>query len=333
MVDSETFGVSKSANRVWLAERKLIAQNFKTEYESLTTEDFMICDFQIPGFSLLDKRWCWFSVDFIEPVAFNSGAFKTLLLPERQKSIIHALVKNHGSDDFDDMIKGKGKGLNFVLYGEPGVGKTFTAESVADDVQRPLYALNSGELGVEPESVGSTLRDTLKLAEHWDAIVLIDEADVFLEQRSIHDLKRNSLVSCKLTGIRQREMLISIVFLRTLEYYEGILFLTTNRLTTFDQAFKSRIHLALRYSPLNQDRRKELWKFFIQRTSKDVLQSWPDSVLDNMSEVDLNGRQIKNTVRTAMTLAQSTNSTLKREHIEIVLETIREFEADFNNIE
>lgn len=316
IVDSKTFGVSKAPNRVWLAEHKIIGQNAKTEMESLSSEDFMICDYRIPGFSLLDKKWCWFSVDLIEPVAFNSGAFKTLLIPERQKSIVHALVKNHGSDDFDDMIKGKGKGLVFVLYGEPGVGKTFTAESVADNIQRPLYVLNSGELGVEPRDVESTLGDALKLAEHWGAIVLIDEADVFLEQRTIHDLQRNSLVS---------------LFLRTLEYYEGILFLTTNRLTSFDLAFKSRIHLALKYSPLNQDRRRALWKHFIERTSKDALQTWPSNILDDLSKADLNGRQIKNAVRTANTLATSTNSALDKDHIEMVLETIREFEADFQD--
>jgi len=197
MVDSKTFGVSKSSNRVWLTQRKLIAPNCNSELESLTTQDLMICDFQIPGFSLLDKKWCWFSVAFIEPVPFNTEAFKTLLLPNRQKDLVHALVKNHGSDEFDDMIKGKGKGLVFVLYGEPGVGKTFTAESVADDIQRPLYVLNSGELGVEPAVVEEHLSSALKLAQHWGAIVLIDEADVFLEQRTIHDLQRNALVSRK----------------------------------------------------------------------------------------------------------------------------------------
>jgi len=197
MVDSKTFGVSKSANRVWLVERKRIAENAETQLESLTTQDFMICDFQIPGFSLVDKKWCWFTIDFIQPVTFNSNAFKTLLLPPKHKDLVHALVKNHGSDDFDDMIKGKGKGLVFVLYGEPGVGKTFTAESIADDIQRPLYVLSSGELGVEPADVESKLSFALKLATHWGAIVLIDEADVFLEQRTIHDLTRNSLVSRK----------------------------------------------------------------------------------------------------------------------------------------
>jgi hypothetical protein len=194
-VDCKTFGEFKSPNRIKLAERKRPFSNTEDEIESLSTEDFMICDFRIPGFSLYDKKWCWFSVEFIKLVDFNVGAFETLLLPQKQKQLVHALVKNHGCDDIDDFIKGKGKGLVFVLHGEPGVGKTFTAESVADDIQKPLYVLNSGELGVTPTAVEENLNSALKLATRWGAIVLIDEADVFLEQRTSHDLTRNCLVS------------------------------------------------------------------------------------------------------------------------------------------
>ncbi|RDW79457.1 hypothetical protein BP6252_04095 [Coleophoma cylindrospora] len=313
IVDAKTFGVFKSPNRVQLDERKPVSLDADNGLPVITTEDYMICDFQIPGFSLFDKTWCWFAVEIIEPVEFNSDAFGTLLLPPKQKKLLHALVKSHGSDDFDDMIKGKGKGLVFVLHGEPGVGKTFTAESIADHVQRPLYILNSGDLGVSPESVEENLTSALALATFWGAIVLIDEADVFLEQRTIHDLTRNCLVS---------------LFLRILEYYEGILFLTTNRLTTFDVAFKSRIHLALKYSALDQDRRKELWKLFLDRTSQQNVESWPEEVLESLSKVELNGRQIKNAVRTAITLAKSEETSITESHLETVLETLKDFEDE-----
>ncbi|RDW91850.1 hypothetical protein BP5796_01244 [Coleophoma crateriformis] len=281
IVDAKTFGVFKSPNRVQLDERKPVSLDADNRLPVVTTEDYMICDLQIPGFSLFDKTWCWFAVEFIEPVKFNSDAFSTLLLPPKQKKLLYALVRSHGSDDFDDMIKGKGKGLVFVLHGEPGVGKTFTAESIADHVQRPLYILNSGDLG--------------RWQHFGGAIVLIDEADVFLEQRTIHDLTRNCLVS---------------LFLRILEYYEGILFLTTNRLTTFD------------------DRRKELWKLFLDRTSQQNVESWPEEVLESLSKVELNGRQIKNAVRTAITLAKSEETLITESHLETVLETLKDFEDE-----
>ncbi|KAG4433294.1 hypothetical protein IFR05_011214 [Cadophora sp. M221] len=316
VIDCKTFGEFKSPNRIWLNDRKpLWTKPEENEIDAISADDFMICDFQVPGFSLFDKKWCFFAVDFISDVEFNDTAFQQLLLPKNHKELAHALVKNHGSDEFDDLIKGKGKGLVFVLHGAPGVGKTFTAESIADDVRKPLYVVNSGELGVTPYEVEKHLNSALRLATHWGAIVLIDEADVFLEQRTVHDLTRNCLVS---------------LFLRILEYYEGILFLTTNRLTSFDLAFKSRIHLALRYTALDHQRRKELWKLFISLTSKESLEAWDESVLDALAQVDINGRQIKNSVRTASTLARSMNMVLGKEHIDIVLGTIESFEADLN---
>lgn len=52
-------------------------------------------------------------------------------------------------------------------------------------------------------------------------VVLLDEADIFLEQRSLVDLKRNALVSGKHNCLTTKPELISVVFLRVLEYYDG----------------------------------------------------------------------------------------------------------------
>lgn len=316
MVDAKMFGVVKSPNRITLDDVAAIPKDCSAEElaDFITEKDLFLADFRVPGYALQTKRWCWFLIDAIKPVVFNSDAFDSLLIPKRQKTLVHSLVKVHvsGTDDFDDMIAGKGKGLVFVLHGAPGVGKTFTAESVADHIERPLYILNSGELGIQPAEVEENLDRALMLAVAWNAILLIDEADVFLEQRSIQDLQRNCLVS---------------LFLRTLEYYEGILFLTTNRITTFDPAFKSRIHLALKYNALTTAARKELFINFISRTSK-TPPVFDDETLNRLSAVDINGRQIKNAVRTASALARDEKVPLNEEHLQTVLETIAEFEQD-----
>ena len=73
---------------------------------------------------------------------------------------------------------------------------------------------------------GSRLTRCLDIGTIWGCVVLLDEADVFLEERTQTDLQRNALVS---------------VFLRVLEYYEGILILTSNRVGIFDEAFMSRV--------------------------------------------------------------------------------------------
>ena len=75
------------------------------------------------------KVWGHFEVAKIQGVGFNDEAFSTLVLPEGKKDLILSLVQQqeNNSDGFDDLIKGKGKGLIFLLHGPPGVGKTFTA--------------------------------------------------------------------------------------------------------------------------------------------------------------------------------------------------------------
>lgn len=88
----------------------------------------------------------------------------------------------------------------------------------------PLYCLSAGELGTDLYDVEMKLTQVLELAHKWKAVVLLDEADVFLAQRDTTDISRNALVS---------------IFLKKLEYYQGILILTTNLITQCDVAFES----------------------------------------------------------------------------------------------
>ena len=101
----------------------------KNAHAKLTEEDFLICDYTIPGFCFTTKRWYMLKVALIEDIEFNTEAFESLLLPKHQKQMIHSLIKVHTSQGmgFDDIIKGKGKGMVFLLHGVPGTGKTLTA--------------------------------------------------------------------------------------------------------------------------------------------------------------------------------------------------------------
>ena len=157
-------------------------------------------------------------------------------MDRKAKDLIRALISNQLSSEVStDLISGKGNGLILLLHGGPGTGKTLTAESVAEIAEKPLYRVTCGDVGTKAEDVEKYLESVFHLGKLWDCVVLLDEADVFLEQRSLEDLQRNALVS---------------VFLRMLEYYEGILVLTSNRVGVFDEAFKSRIQLALHYPTL-----------------------------------------------------------------------------------
>lgn len=86
------------------------------------------------------------------------------------------------------------------MFGPPGVGKTFTAEAVAERANVPLYAMSASMLGSEPTEIGTNLDSALTLCKLWNAMLLLDEADVFMAARSSNDIKRNELVSSKSLG-------------------------------------------------------------------------------------------------------------------------------------
>ena len=113
-----------------------------------------------------------------------------------------------------------------------------------------MISLTSSDIGTEPEAVEQRLSRWFELAKVWNAVLLIDEADVFLERRSNTDLQRNNLVA---------------IFLRTLEYYQGILFLTTNRIGTFDEAILSRIDVPLYFAALTNEQRVQIWRILLRK--------------------------------------------------------------------
>ncbi|KAG6368823.1 hypothetical protein INS49_003039 [Diaporthe citri] len=290
----------------------------------------------IPGYNLRSKKWVDLDVDYITDVEWNKKSFENLVINAKAKELIQALET----------------ALIILLHGGPGTGKTFTAESVAEIAQKPLFCVTCGDIGTKPEQVEKYLESVLYLGKTWGCVVLIDEAEVFLEQRSLDNLERNALVS---------------VFLRVLEYYEGILILTTNRVGTFDEAFKSRILLSLHYEKLTIGQRRKIWRGFINHLEdthvpgggKDVgrehnggsstaaanslrrnsqndmhhidYQEIRDS-LDELANHELNGRQIRNIITTARQLAKFRKTTLDYGLLDEVIVESRKFDEYFSNL-
>lgn len=105
-----------------------------------------------------------------------------------------------------DSIKNKGQGVIILLHGQPGVGKTYSVECTAAEIDRPLLALTIADIGTQERNIETELTSWFYLAERWKAVLLIDEADIFLERRKHTDLARNGIVSA---------------FLRKMEYFSG----------------------------------------------------------------------------------------------------------------
>jgi hypothetical protein len=75
------------------------------------------------------------------------------------------------------------------------IGTYLLIECIAEFTGRPLLSLTCGDLGNNEMELERHLSKWFRLAEKWGAVMLLDEADVYLERRLIADLKRNSLVS------------------------------------------------------------------------------------------------------------------------------------------
>ncbi|KAK2758235.1 hypothetical protein FQN54_004079 [Arachnomyces sp. PD_36] len=195
-----------------------------------------------------------------------------------------------------DFIKNKGEGVAVLLHGPPGVGKTYTVETTALSTGRPLISLTIADLGTKEERIEAELDSWFTLAHRWRAILLIDEADIFLERREHKDISRNGIVS---------------VFLRKMEYFGGLLFLTTNRVGHIDEAFISRVHVIVGFEKLDANRRKAIWKSFLDKLAHEmkgqirVLPSARNFIMgEEMSAMDWNGREIRNALQTAIALAE-----------------------------
>jgi DNA replication protein DnaC len=268
-------------------------------------------------------------------ICFQEQAFEQLVLAEDKKELIRAVARNAGGgtkwdddsvtdfedddddDDDDDIaldvVANKGGASIFLLHGPPGCGKTLTAEAISELLKKPLYIVTAGDLGITAAEVEKSLGSVLELCQTWDALVLIDEADIFLEARNSTEIQRNALVC---------------VMLRLLEYYTGCLFLSSNRSArSIDAAIASRITVMLGYPALDVEGRAKVWKNLIElvpshpvdpttgivpdRISKNPRKAsryrvdFSDADYQNLANgCQLNGRQIKNSIVLARALAR-----------------------------
>jgi archaellum biogenesis ATPase FlaH len=238
------------------------------------------------GFSMHSKQWGRMSVLEMHEVEWRSDAFDLLVMDEGTKKSLYSLVSHHGFG-FTDIISNKGGGLIVLLEGEPGQGKTLTAEVVAETMKRPLYSIGVGELGSNVRELENALRNILDAAKAWNAIILLDEVDIFLEKRDTRDVHRNAMVA---------------VFLRMLEYHDGVMFLTSNRAADLDPAFASRISIHMKFGHGDVSKRYQVFRNLLKQSG---ISEEAQKEIMKFDLPDINAREIKSLIRHAMTLASA----------------------------
>ena len=216
----------------------------------------------------------WVHVQNLSEYQYKPELRDKLILPDHHRDLIDILTADM-TVLMEDIVEGKSGGTTILCKGAPGLGKTLTAEVYSEVVGKPLYRVHSGQLGITAASVEQNLSQILRRAARWDAILLLDEADVYIRCRD-NDLQHNAIVA---------------EFLRTLEYFNGLLFMTTNRIQDVDDAILSRCIATIQYETPSKEDAMRLWKSLATQFNIDLSDDLIDSLSNTYSKSS--GRDIK----------------------------------------
>lgn len=237
-------------------------------------------------FDLKANEYYWVNGENLTPHQYDESLRDKLILPSSHRDLLDVLTTDLSAFTAD-MIEGKSAGNVILCKGIPGVGKTLTAEVYAELIRRPLYAVHSGRLGTEARKVEENLSEVFELAKRWNCVLLLDEADVFVRARG-DSIEQNAIVA---------------EFLRALEYFDGLLFMTTNRPGDIDDAIVSRCAAVIEYGPPSQQDAAAIWRVMAGQYGTNL----NDTLIGELVELfpQIAPRDIKMLLRLSLRVAQS----------------------------
>lgn len=245
-------------------------------------------------FNLDLHGYVWVHASNVQPYEYKKDLHNKLILPETHRDLIEILATDMDVV-MDDIIEGKSGGTTILCQGQPGLGKTLTSEVYAEVIQRPLYRVHSGQLGVTGVDVERKLQIILERAQRWRAVLLIDEADVFVRRRD-NDIEHNAVVAA---------------FLRKLEYFTGLLFLTTNRADDIDDAILSRCIAVVKFDYPNPEDTAKIWRVLADQFGLTMSDKLIDDLVHFFDKVS--GRDIKELLKLTSKFARKKEQPLSVE--------------------
>ena len=162
----------------------------------------------------------------------GSGAYDMALLNVQSRFEIPRMVQ---------ALQARGHGT-LCFYGPPGTGKTALAEHIATTLAQPLHIRQASDLmskyvGETEQNMATMFRE----AEAENAILLLDEADSFLQDR------RGAQRSHEVSEVNE--------MLQGMEHFHGIFICTTNLMDRIDQAALRRFTFKIAFQPLSRTQR------------------------------------------------------------------------------
>lgn len=250
----------------------------------------------VRAFDLWRHEFILIYTSCLKEYVYDTSMANKIVLPDNHRKLIEVLVSGVAGR-YMDVVKGKAKGVIILCTGVPGSGKTLSSEVYAEVAKRPLYMVQCSQLGTDPDALEKNLAEVLERATRWRAILLIDEADVYIHERG-SDVGQNAIVG---------------VFLRLLEYYNGILFMNTNREEVIDDAILSRATAHVKYENPSPQNLVKIWRilaFHFGVTMNEILLASCIKEWKNIS-----GRDVRKMLRLAKTMADQENAAVALEHL------------------
>jgi hypothetical protein len=248
-------------------------------------EDFeLLLPSRIHGFDMRAHKWLVLSVSNIKPVTWHHSGFDDLTIANEAKEVLQAMLSNRIADETSHISKIahiKQSGMTLLFTGGPDTGKTLAAESIAEFIQKPLYRINLLARSGAGAEIQTHLREIAMLSRAWDCVVLFRNADCVM-----------------------REQNIMAVILEFMGELGGILILIDDYDSDMDATIRSRIHLTTHFKPLGPKQRRCIWKkHLVKMVQNGVANDELLGYVDRLASLEVNGREIHNTVASAQKLA------------------------------
>ena len=311
--DKDEYTREREVDKGELFWRNPLKNTMKSEYEEITEEEEIKGDIEITKEDVIEVPTHPFltvfdlqrhlrlrvHVNYVKEYKYDKTLSEKLILNKDNKDLIQILIE-HKEGGFKDIVQNKTGGAIILLTGKAGVGKTLTAEVFAESKEKPLYSVQSSQLGIETKHLEENLMKILTRTARWNAILLIDEADVYVHTRG-NNINQNAIVG---------------VILRILEYHSSVLFMTTNRPDVVDDAIASRCVARIDYKYPDKDQQKQIWR--ILADSSNIKLS--DEIINQFVEKnnDYSGRDIKNLLKLSNLRAKANQRDITVEDIEFI---------------
>jgi hypothetical protein len=247
----------------------------------------------IHGYDMYQHEWTELLVSKIADVVWNERAFKQLALPRDSIAMLKTMTRiqtRHDPEPYRNNSRHNEQIL--LLHGGPGTGKTFAAEAIAEVTRRPVYQISCSRIISEPQKAELSLKAISVLCNTWNCVAVMEDADIFFEQRATGQMEHNAMV---------------LTLIRSLELFQSTLILTTNRMDTFDKSLFSRCHLIVHFEPLTEESRGVVWRNLIDGLGEPftgISFQIENDYIRELAAENLDNWEITNIIRTAAQLAR-----------------------------